>query len=303
VPKYKPEDYTSWHDEFMTFLTTDLTDLIAEFKDNYLPVPPAKRTENICLMKALFQSVSNAGTAGSSALAIIRPHLDTQRDKFDGIQAYRALHEHHTGFTSFRRRSFSRTLFTAKQKQGETALAYFGRINEIANSIRGQGTKVDDNMLLDCYLETLLPKYELIVQFFINNDKPFAHFLQECADLEQKHETPALHTHTESLDTNDRDAIIDAVKAMHADYSKAAKPPAKKTNDRKRSAPSSWITYDQLQSQYKDKPAPFEQRQYCNVCKTRGHSIRTCQKATAQQKQAYAAKRQALDKTKKSRSS
>jgi hypothetical protein len=217
VPKYKPDDYITWHDDFLTFLTTDLTDLIAEFKSNFLPVPPEKRPENVCLMKALYQSVSNARNAGSSALTIIRQHFDTHNDKFDGIQAYRALHQHHTGYTNFRRRSFSQTLFTGRQKQGETAVAYYGRISDIANSIRSQGTVVDDNMLLDCYLETLLPKYELLVKLFENNDKPFEHFLEDCADLEQKKETPALHSQTEPQGTGDREAIIDAIKAMHAD--------------------------------------------------------------------------------------
>jgi hypothetical protein len=63
--------------------------------------------------------------------------------------------------------------FTCYRRQGAQL------ITEIANSIRSQGTLVDDKMLFDCYLETLQPKYELIVKFFLNNDKPFDHFLQE----------------------------------------------------------------------------------------------------------------------------
>jgi hypothetical protein len=75
VPKYKPDDYDSLRDEFPTFLTTDLTDLIDDFKGNLLPASPEKRAKNICLMKAFFNSVNNAGKAGSSAMAITRPNL------------------------------------------------------------------------------------------------------------------------------------------------------------------------------------------------------------------------------------
>jgi hypothetical protein len=132
-------------------------DLIDELKRNLLPVPPEKRAENICLMKAIFNSGNNVGKAGSSAMAIIRPNLDSQSGKYDGIQAYRALNHHHTGKTNYRRRSSSHVFFEAKQKQGETALAYYGRINEITSTIRSQGGIVDDQMVNDCFLRTLLP--------------------------------------------------------------------------------------------------------------------------------------------------
>jgi hypothetical protein len=55
----------------------------------------------------------------------------------------------------------------------------------------------------------LLRTYQCIINYSVslNNDKPFEHFLQDCADLEQKKETPALHSQTEPQGTGDREAI------------------------------------------------------------------------------------------------
>jgi hypothetical protein len=62
-----------------------------DFIGNQPNDPPEKRTENICLMNALFHAVDNAGKADSSAMTIIHPHLDSQLGKLDRMKAYRAF--------------------------------------------------------------------------------------------------------------------------------------------------------------------------------------------------------------------
>jgi hypothetical protein len=303
MPAFLPNNFRTWYASFHSQLSSDLWDFIDLYGNNENPVLPNHKIEDQYLMRALYKALENAGDEGAASMSIIQPFYDPLAQKCDGISAYRHLLAHFIEHTNVRSDAAMKEYCDCKQKPNEPAQAFYGRLIGLARIAASQGLPFlqDKEHLKSKFRISLLPHYSIVTQIFDKGaDQSMDALLKDCLDHENSRPTKTFQTKTAPPQQSDENAELTALRAEVARLNRAVSSnssrPSKRPQERR------FLTYDDLQRDFKDGPAPFEKRYNCDACKMRGHSVRTCLKATAQQKEKYAKKCREKEKNKKSKS-